>query len=307
MHSIQTVECIASFLLALLFDSCLSFHSTHCNPIHPPSACQVQGHSRRIFLVHHCVQSFPGFQTGRSRLSSWPRSGFKPQNQIQTRPRDEIEPKLAHVPGRGRLGPVLVCDTPKPPGFGRQWVWGAWRQWRPLFLCLLLFHQTISAFERQISKTGHYTNIVCCEVKILHSEQHPGRGEGGNTATLKTFFPAKTRKRYHHIHTSVPPNPQTHIPPGGMHVVVVGHAQAGNPARGRTPPPPPPTSRGSVDTTKTRSGPQRVRMSSGERPIGADTIRYRGLVPPPPPSTPSHTPGVFSSRQVAGCSFWPCR
>ena len=28
------------------------------------------------------------------------------------------------------------------------------------------------------------------------------------------------------------------------------------------------SSGGSVDTTKTRSGPQRVRMSSGERPIG---------------------------------------
>ena len=50
---------------------------------------------------------------------------------------------------------------------------------------------------------------------------------------------------------------------------------------GSTRPPPPPgqptpgvvqqheLSRGSVDTTKTRSGPQRVRMSSGERPIGA--------------------------------------
>ena len=31
------------------------------------------------------------------------------------------------------------------------------------------------------------------------------------------------------------------------------------------------SSGGSVDTTKTRSGPQRVRMSSGERPIGAAT------------------------------------
>ena len=29
------------------------------------------------------------------------------------------------------------------------------------------------------------------------------------------------------------------------------------------------SSRGSVDTTKTRSGPQRVRMNSGEGPIGA--------------------------------------
>ena len=37
-----------------------------------------------------------------------------------------------------------------------------------------------------------------------------GRGEGGNTATLKTFFSAKTRKRYYRIHTCVPPNPQTH-------------------------------------------------------------------------------------------------
>ena len=40
-----------------------------------------------------------------------------------------------------------------------------------------------------------------------------------------------------------------------------------------TPLPPPPvqdkSSGGSVDTTKTRSGPQRVRMSSGERPTGA--------------------------------------
>ena len=35
------------------------------------------------------------------------------------------------------------------------------------------------------------------------------------------------------------------------------------------PPPPPRPSRGSNDTTKTRSDPQRVRMSSGERPIGA--------------------------------------
>ena len=44
------------------------------------------------------------------------------------------------------------------------------------------------------------------------------------------------------------------------------------------------SSRGSVDTTKTRSGPQRVRMSSGERRRQRQTIRYRGLVPTPPPS-----------------------
>ena len=47
-------------------------------------------------------------------------------------------------------------------------------------------------------------------------------------------------------------------------------------ASARVTPPPPPevvkqdkSSGGSVDTTNTRSGPQRVRMSSGERPMGA--------------------------------------
>ena len=64
-----------------------------------------------------------------------------------------------------------------------------------------------------------------------------------------------------------------------------------------SPPPPPgrPTpgvvqqdksSGGSVDTTKTRSGPQRVRMSSGERPIGAAKGKQpdtEALCQPPPP------------------------
>ena len=54
-------------------------------------------------------------------------------------------------------------------------------------------------------------------------------------ATLKTFFSARNRKRYHRIHTSVPPNPQTHNAPEGMHVVVVGRAQAPPPWE---PPPP---------------------------------------------------------------------
>ena len=48
------------------------------------------------------------------------------------------------------------------------------------------------------------------------------------------------------------------------------------------------SSRGSVDTTKTRSGPQRVRMSSGERPTGAKGKQSdtEALCQPPPPSTP---------------------
>ena len=46
------------------------------------------------------------------------------------------------------------------------------------------------------------------------------------------------------------------------------------------------SSGGSVDTTKTRSGPQRVRMSSGERPIGAAKGKQsdtEALCHPPPP------------------------
>ena len=46
------------------------------------------------------------------------------------------------------------------------------------------------------------------------------------------------------------------------------------------------SSGGSVDTTQTRSGPQRVRMSSGERPIGAAKGKQsdtEALCHPPPP------------------------
>ena len=44
------------------------------------------------------------------------------------------------------------------------------------------------------------------------------------------------------------------------------------------------SSRGSVDTTNTRSDPQRVRMCSGERPIGAAKGKQSDIeaFPPPP-------------------------
>ena len=58
------------------------------------------------------------------------------------------------------------------------------------------------------------------------------------------------------------------------------------------------SSGGSVDTTKTRSDPQRVSMCSGERPVGAakgkqtSTMASRQPPPPPPPQThpPTHPP-----------------
>ena len=68
------------------------------------------------------------------------------------------------------------------------------------------------------------------------------------------------------------------------------------------------SSRSSVDTTKTCSGPQRVRMSSGERPIGAAKgamIPRPCANPPPPPSVPGpeqpweRPVSIFA--QAAGC------
>ena len=67
------------------------------------------------------------------------------------------------------------------------------------------------------------------------------------------------------------------------------------------------SSRGSVDTTKTRSGPQRVRMSSGERPIGAakgtqsDT---EALCQPPPPPHPPSCLGLCTTARVSPPTLW---
>ena len=36
----------------------------------------------------------------------------------------------------------------------------------------------LSALKRQISKTGRYTIVVCCDVKVLHSEKNLGQKEG---------------------------------------------------------------------------------------------------------------------------------
>ena len=53
-----------------------------------------------------------------------------------------------------------------------------------------------TCFPAEISKTGCYTNVICCEVKILHSEQNPGpnaapnsfRGEHGPAFFLSFFL-----------------------------------------------------------------------------------------------------------------------
>ena len=82
-------------------------------------------------------------------------------------------------------------------------------------------------------------------------------------------------------------------------------------------PPPSPTnkqdkrdksSRGSVDTTKTHLGPQRVRKSSGERPIGAakgkqsDTKALCQTPSPPPPRI--NTPCVLCHHLGMLCQIF---
>ena len=68
------------------------------------------------------------------------------------------------------------------------------------------------------------------------------------------------------------------------------------------------SSGGSVDTTKTRSGPQRVRMCSGERPMGAakgkqsDTEALRQPPPPPPPD--QRDPRAKQRNAPLGKSCW---
>ena len=65
-------------------------------------------------------------------------------------------------------------------------------------------------------------------------------------------------------------------------------------------------SRGSVDTTKTRSDPQRVRMCSGERPIDATKGKHpttEAFYQPPPPNHHHHrhqSPSRFGQARARG-------
>ena len=91
----------------------------------------------------------------------------------------------------------------------------------PFFSCMFL---VVDAMCTQCARSAHAVHTQCAR--------------SANTLP-KTFFPARMRKRYYRIHTSIPPNPQTHIPPG-MHVVVVGCAQAPPPWEHPPRPTPPP-------------------------------------------------------------------
>ena len=85
-------------------------------------------------------------------------------------------------------------------------------------------------------------------------------------------------------------------------------------ARGNTPSPGQPTpgvvkqdksSGGSVDTTKTRSGPQRVRMSGGERPIGAAKGKQSDTEALCQTTPHHHQNGRCSPDPTRGPTGWP--
>ena len=67
------------------------------------------------------------------------------------------------------------------------------------------------------------------------------------------------------------------------------------------------SSGGSIDTTKTRSDPQRVRMSSGERPIGAakgkKTNTMASCQPPPPTPLQGAQPMPSHCAPDANCQL----
>ena len=110
----------------------------------------------------------------------------------------------------------------------------------------------------------------------------------------------------------------------------VAHSFTRGPAVLWLPPPPPPKQGGErpMGTTADGGKGSKGRAANGDRPVGAASRRREQYTeatcqPPPPPPTycgvhylwfafvcfliRSHPPGVFSSRQAAGCSFRPCR
>ena len=62
--------------------------------------------------------------------------------------------------------------------------WRAQRQRHSIFFVHASLSSNHPCFERQISKTGCYTNVVCCKVTILHSELFPGSSHQDEKALL---------------------------------------------------------------------------------------------------------------------------
>ena len=78
--------------------------------------------------------------------------------------------------GGGAAGPSPCMQSPPaspPPGVVEVVGLGVSLQWRSIFFMHASLSSNDPCFERQICKTGRYTKVICCEVKILHSELFP--------------------------------------------------------------------------------------------------------------------------------------
>ena len=151
-------------------------------------------------------------------------------------------------PPRGR-SLYAIPPAPPPPGLRDSGLGGMAPTEPNFFLCMLPFHQTIHALSARLARWGAI---------------------------------ASRQRRESAIIAYIPPYPQTHIPLGGMHVVVVGRAQAPPPWE----PPPPPTVEPPIPSCPPVA-------SSGERPIGAAKGKQsdtEALCQPPPPHPPADPP-----------------
>ena len=66
---------------------------------------------------------------------------------------------------------AAAASTPGAPCLG---VLSEIRDTLALNYCTKWFHETVHALSAKSCKTRHYTNVVCCSLKILPSKLSPG-------------------------------------------------------------------------------------------------------------------------------------
>ena len=146
-------------------------------------------------------------------------------------------------PGGGGGGRSLYA-TPPPPQVLRDRRLGTARD----FFVHASLSSNHACFERQISKTRCYTNVVDCEVKIVHSKLFPGssavlklsRANAGGYIVL-SFFLSSRQRRESAIITYIPPYPQTPRRHPPLRYACGSNGSRARPPTLGTPPPPPHT------------------------------------------------------------------
>ena len=212
--------------------------------------------------------------------SKWPKP---PTPSTPTPPRSSLEPGPSSSRGRREQGATATTLTartlplplpyplstetcfhaaPYPPGrtcVAQAGIWGNTRG------------AEMGAERRRRQRKGQRERIIVV-VRSPCQENYPADAHtGAHKSVLELATPAWTRS----VHLDAPGQQQGRQP-------VSGTADPGVVKQNKS-------SRASVDTTKTRSDPQRVRMCKGERPIGAAKGKltpWPCANPPPPRRSP---------------------